>query len=400
MPQLIFLGLFLYLVVQLFVMAVAVLFAALPLAVVGFATAHLALFAHRQWLCRRIGCGAVPDAIGGAFSVSIVNDRLVLTEDRAVLARLAADKGPVAGALVLAGAAILLAALFLGSQGAFHGVTFFEYPVSGAFICLVASVPAGVAVIAATLASPSQRRLEAALIEDVRALLDRSGAIVIPELERLAAVESEILDLGRRIDVGIPVDHLDRVRQRAADLGATTIRDPKPLQLYIQRELTEAEQVRDALANAVATYEGAISAFHAAEKAVRQHGSKVLHSRLDEAYDLLTNSGLRDLLALREWSEFHALVLPIRDELQRLAADARRGMGSAAGPGARRDWGTMTVEEALAVIGVPASASAAQIKSVYHSLAKAWHADTGGDHERMAELSRAMRTLRDAGRVT
>jgi hypothetical protein len=261
-------------------------------------------------------------------------------------------------------------------------------------------VPAGIAVIAATLAAGSQRWLESALIEEVRALLDRSGAIVLPDLNRLGAVEAEILDLGRRVNVAMPCDYLDRVGQRAAELGTRTMHDPKPLQACIRRELNEAQQVRDALANAVATYEGAVSAFHAAEKAVRQHGSKVLHSRLDEAYDLLTNSGLRDLLVLREWGEFHALVVPIRDELQRLAADATRGVGSATGPSSRRDWGTMTVEEALAVIGVPASASAAQIKSVYHALAKAWHADAGGDHERMAELSRAMRTLRDAGRVT
>ena len=63
--------------------------------------------------------------------------------------------------------------------------------------------------------------------------------------------------------------------------------------------------------------------------------------------------------------------------------------------------GTMTVDFAYQILGLPPSADPKKVKQVYRDLASAWHVDTSGitDDERMKELNAAYACLKQAGRA-
>lgn len=84
--------------------------------------------------------------------------------------------------------------------------------------------------------------------------------------------------------------------------------------------------------------------------------------------------------------------------LDRMQADwrARFSETNAAGGrsgGAGATEGTMTREEALAVLGLEAGADDAQIKAAYHRLIAALHPDRGGSNYLAAKINQARRVL-------
>lgn len=63
--------------------------------------------------------------------------------------------------------------------------------------------------------------------------------------------------------------------------------------------------------------------------------------------------------------------------------------------------GTMTMDYAYKILGLPPNADPLKVKQVYRDLAEAWHVDRSGitDDERMKELNAAYDCLKQAGKA-